>query len=100
MCVASVVIKRPRAEKHRDGTEIFNEPIAYIIDAIKIERLVDKINPVGQLNAMGIDVNKSTNLIDDVLQNIWNVNKKDVSKVIDENGRYCLRQSTIGHIKD
>ena len=86
MCVASVVIKRPRAEKHRDGTEIFNESIAYIIDAIKIERLADKINPVGQLNAMGIDVNKSTNLIDNVLQNIWNVNKKDVSKVVDENG--------------
>ena len=85
-CIASVVVKRERAEKHKDGTEKFNKPIAYVIDSIEIKKLTGQTNPVGQLNAMGVGVNTPVNLIDNTLQNIWNVNKKDVSKVVDENG--------------
>ena len=60
----------------------------YVVDAISIARL--NKGTVLQFNARvgdkaPFDTN-NTVLMRKVLQNIWNVNKKDVSRVVDENG--------------
>ena len=60
----------------------------YVVDAISLTRLNE--GTVLQFNARVGDKapfdTDNTVLMRNVLQNIWNVNKKDVSQVVDENG--------------
>ena len=80
--VSTVVVEQiPQANKKYRNR-------GYVVDAISLTRL--NKGTVLQFNARvgdkaPFDTN-NTVLMRKVLQNIWNVNKKDVSKVVDENG--------------